>query len=129
MFDHRQRWRYVEVCARDERIPWFIAAVGGPTLKKGDMPTVQIIELLSNAVFGKHSKGGDCSRGEDDENAEGLQGDEDAEDDPMMLLCSCAPDTRVANTKETHQNIGATLTGAGNRHAQTTSLRRRCCRR
>ena len=77
--------------------PWFVAAVGGPQLKKGNMPSVHVIDVLYSKVFGKQYKNTthedeDRSRGEDDEVAED---EEVAEDDPMSMLFECAPDIEL----------------------------------
>ena len=55
--------------------PWFVAAVGGPMLKKGNMPTVNVVEVLTSKVYGKSYKDanhedGDRSRGKHEDNEE-----------------------------------------------------------
>ena len=81
-----EEWKFVHV---KKQHPWFAAAVGGPMLKKGDMPTVHVIDELNAKVFGKQSKESlheDRSRGEDGEN------ECEAQIDPMAGLAACEPD-------------------------------------
>ena len=66
-------------------------------LKKGNLPSVHVVDVLTSNVFGNHYKDtthedGDRSRGEDDDNEEVVKDDEVAEDDPMLMLVECAPD-------------------------------------
>ena len=85
--------RYIHV---KKNSPWFIAAVGGPQLKKGGLPSVQVIDQLCSKVFGNNytdveAEDQDRSRGEDDEPDEGVEpADADADHDPMNQLEECA---------------------------------------
>lgn len=85
--------RYIHV---KKNSPWFIAAVGGPQLKKGGLPSVQVIDQLCSKVFGNNytdveAEDQDRSRGEDDEPDEGVEpADADADHDPMNQLKECA---------------------------------------
>ena len=86
--------------------PWFVAAVGGPMLKKGHMLSVHVVDVLTSKVYGKHYKyanheDGDRSRGEDGENEEVLKDEENAEIDPMDMLFECAPDLETPTKKVT----------------------------
>ena len=85
--------RYIHV---KKNSPWFIAAVGGPQLKKGGLPSVQVIDQFCSKVFGNNytdveAEDQDRSRGEDDEPDEGVEpADADADHDPMNQLEECA---------------------------------------
>ena len=101
MDDAGEAWKFVHV---KKNSPWFITAVGGPMLKKGNMPSVHVVDVLTSKVFGKHYKDtthedGDRSRGEDDDNEEVVKDDEVAEDDPMLMLFDCAPDLVLETPK------------------------------
>ena len=94
MEDAGKAWKFVHV---KQNSPWFIAAVGGPMLKKGNMPSVHVVDVLTSKVFGKD---GDRSRGEDDDNEEVVKDDEVAEDDPMLMLFDCVPDLVLETPKQ-----------------------------
>ena len=73
-------------------------------LKKGNMPSVHVIDVLTSKVCGTHNKDathedGDRSRGEDAENEEVLNDEENAEDDPMVMLAACAPNLELETPK------------------------------
>ena len=73
-------------------------------LKKGHMPSVHVVDVLTSKVYGKHCKDanhedGDRSRGEDGENEEVLKDAENADIDPMDMLAECAPDLETPKTK------------------------------
>ena len=115
------------------QLPWFVAAVGGPMLKKGHMPTVHVVDVLTTKVHGNKYKDashedGDRSRGEDEENEEVLKDEENAEIDPMDMLIACAPDFETTKNKQEETRAATLITGACNRHAQKTGLRCRCFR-
>ena len=102
MEDAGEAWKFVHV---KKNAPWFIAAVGGPQLKKGNMPSVHVVDVLYSKVFGKQYKNTthedeDRSRGEDDDNEEVVKDDEVAEDDPMLMLAECAPDLVLETPKK-----------------------------
>ena len=102
MEDAGEAWKFVHV---KKNAPWFIAAVGGPQLKKGNMPSVHVIDVLYSKVFGKQYKNTthedeDRNRGEDDDNEEVVKDEEVAEDDPMSMLFECAPDIVLETPKK-----------------------------
>ena len=66
-------------------------------LKKGHMPSVRVVDVLTSKVYGNKYKDanhedGDRSRGEDEENEEVLKDEENADIYPMDMLFECAPD-------------------------------------
>ena len=97
----------------EKQHPWFLAAVGGPMLKKGHMPIVHVVDVLTTKVYGNNYKDanhedGDRSRGEDEENEEVLKDEENAEIDPMDMLFECAPDPlETPKTKSKPQRSSA----------------------
>ena len=76
--------------------PWFVAAVGGAVLKKGHIPIVHVVDVLTAKVHGKSYKDAIMKTvtavAAKTENEEVLKDEENAETDPMDMLFECAPD-------------------------------------
>ena len=73
-------------------------------LKNGNMPIVNVVEVLTSKVYGTSYKDAnheddDRSRGEDEDNEEVLKDEENAEIDPMDMLIACAPDFETPKNK------------------------------
>ena len=99
--------RYVHV---KKGSPWFIAAVGGPQCKKGNMPAVQVIDQLCAKIFGNNyttvgAEDQDRSRGEDGEHDEDVEREPDdagEEIDPMSQLTACVPEAELQTPKKSN---------------------------
>ena len=85
-------------------------------LKHGNMPTVNVVEVLTSKVYNKSYKDanhedGDRSRGEDEDNEEVLKDEENADIDPMDMLFECAPDLETPKKQSDRKREQQRLSG------------------
>ena len=79
---------------------WFVAAVGGPQMRKANMVAVRVIEELNSKVWGC-AKGEDVDRsGDQDQDEDVPQVQDDEVIDPMERLCPVMPEDRLETPKK-----------------------------
>ena len=115
--------RFVHV---KKQAAWFVAAVGGPQLKKGDMPAVTLLEELADKLI-LHSSNKDVD--DEPETAVAAMGEVDSKYklfDPMSELNGLYRLATTGNTKEeatTQNKYAEVFNAACCAHAKTTALR------